>query len=70
MAFNICVNCGTNLNHILGVYEYELENYKANIENEEDLKYFNNLIFIKYNIDRLCCRTFIISFIDYVPSNM
>ncbi len=70
MAFNICVNCGTNLNHILGVYEYELENYKANIENEEDLKYSNNLIFIKYNIDRLCCRTFIISFIDYVPSNM
>lgn len=94
MAFNVCVNCGTNLNHVLGVYEIEFEKYKiacdaynknltdnrsnqtavdqgyAFLIENNDLKYFNNLFFVKYNIDRICCRTFIISFLDYVPSNI
>lgn len=79
MAYNVCVNCGTNLNHILGVYEKEMEKYRITIINDENMtqdekdtriKYFNNLFFIKYNIDRICCRTFFISFLDYVPSNI
>lgn len=85
MAFNVCVNCGTNLNHMLGVYEIEMENYKIQCNNsntaatqldstftdstEGPFTYFNNLFFLKHNIDRICCRTFFISFLDYIPSN-
>lgn len=73
MAFNVCVNCGTNLNHMLSVYEIEMENYKIECTKNgtpDDVKYFNNLFFVKYNIDRICCRTFFISFLDYIPSNI
>lgn len=76
MAYNVCDGCGTNLNHILGLYELEMENFRIKLQEKtgesspEQLKYFNNLFFLKHNIDRLCCRTFFISFLDYVPSNM
>lgn len=74
MAYNICVNCGTNLNHILGIYEFDMERFRQELINEsleeKLMLYFNNLFFLKHNIDRICCRTFFLSFIDYVPSNM
>ena len=75
MAYNICVNCGTNLNHLLSRWTYEFEIYKhvlksENIDEKEYEKYFANLFFLKYNIDRLCCRTFFLSFNDYIPSTL
>lgn len=74
MAYNVCVNCGTNLNHMLGVYEIDMEIFKQELEkaslDDKLVLYFNNLFFLKHNIDRICCRAFFLSFIDYVPSNM
>lgn len=85
MAYNVCVNCGTNLNHLLTHWTYELELYKqnlkdsinkeTNVNNDESIikeyeKYYPNLFFLKYNVDRLCCKTFFLSFIDYIPSTM
>lgn len=79
MAFNVCVNCGTNLSHVLGVYEIEMENYLIQLRSnkqpenntqKDEKEYFNNLFFVKHHIDRMCCRAYIISFLDYIPSNM
>lgn len=77
MAYNICINCGTNLNFLIKDYisqQLYFENEINKIPNISDekkneyKKYYNNLFFIKYNIDRLCCRQFFISYIDYCPS--
>lgn len=80
MAYNICVNCGTNLNHILTNYIHQKEMFKTKVKNtftnlsdseiEDKCTYFNNLFFLKYNVDRICCRAFFISFNDYIPSTM
>lgn len=79
MAYNICVNCGTNLNHLLAIYVSERETFKTKLRKEfpdepenrihEMFLYFTNLFFVKANIDRICCRAFFITFNDYVPNS-
>lgn len=77
MCYNICVNCGTNLNHLLAIFIIEKEMFKSKVKNalgedelEENVKLFNNLFFVKNDVDRLCCRAFFITFNDYVPSSI
>lgn len=41
----------------------------ANMAKKKDKEFFNNLFFVKYNIDRLCCRRLLITYIDYCPTN-
>jgi hypothetical protein len=80
MAYNVCVNCGFNLNLIL--YNYLIEKravfnelfaYHSNKHGhdealklvQDDMRSFNNIFFVKYSIDRLCDRGFLIGYIDY-----
>jgi hypothetical protein len=80
MAYNICVNCGTNLNHFLKIFVYEREAFEKMLINEfpndtkEQIKeknnYFTNMFILRHNIDRICCRSVFITFNDYVPSTM
>jgi len=84
MAYNICINCGTNLNHYLKLFIYEKETfekilikefnedriYLSEQEIKEKCSYFTNMFILKHNIDRLCCRSVFITFNDYVPSTM
>ena len=34
MAYNVCVNCGTNLNHFLKIFIYEREIFEKMLINE------------------------------------
>lgn len=73
----MCVGCGTNLSNYLSRWSYEYEIYKYELRkqfSEEEVKEYElryaNLFFLKYNIDRECCRRFFITFNDYIPSTL
>jgi len=76
MAYNICI-CGTNHNFYISRFINEKIVFDKLVEekNKDDIdliteekSYYTNMFFFKYNIDRICCRQFYISYIDYCPS--
>lgn len=72
MGFGICPGSGHNLNVILVKYIISVNNLRKKLEdfhssnkekiNEDLINHHDNLFFLKYMIERPCCRHYIMTF--------